>query len=108
MNEPINDGGPAFPGVEYKRAGEETGVSVMTIVGGMTLRQYAAIKLCVPDSGLPWLDEMIVQSNRERLAAAALPALVTAAIEFDHVKWDATFQHAYFCADAMLKAKEAK
>lgn len=74
----------------------------------MTLRQYAAIKLCVPDSGLPWLDEMIVQSNRERLAAAALPALVTAAIEFDHVKWDATAQHAYLCADAMPKAREAK
>ena len=97
MIQPINDGGPAYPtpaGIQHN--------------DGMTLRQYAAIKLCVPDSGLPWLDEMIVQSNRERLAAAALPALVTAAIEFDHVKWDATAQHAYLCADAMPKAREAK
>ena len=100
MNEPISDI-PAFP-MGYHPEGNSADHS------GMTLRQYAAIKLAVPDSGLPWLDEMIVQSNRERLAAAALPALVTAAIEFDHVKWDATAQHAYLCADAMPKAREAK
>ena len=39
---------------------------------GMTLRQYAAIKLCVPDSGLPWLDEMIVQSRRFNIDDATL------------------------------------
>lgn len=75
MNQPINDGGPAFPGVEYKRAGEETGVSVMTIVGGMTLRQYAAIKLAVPDSGLPWLDKMIVQSRSAHINDAMVATL---------------------------------
>ena len=30
---------------------------------GMTLRQYAAIKLKVPDSGTDWLDDMIRKSN---------------------------------------------
>jgi hypothetical protein len=35
---------------------------------GMTLRQYAAIKLKVPRSGTPWLDEMIEESRREELA----------------------------------------
>ncbi len=39
-----NTGGPAFPGVEYKQPGGELGVSVMTIVGGMTLRDYFAAK----------------------------------------------------------------
>ena len=39
---------------------------------GMTLRQYAAIKLAVPDSGLPWLDEMIVQSRRFNIDDATL------------------------------------
>jgi len=38
-----NTGGPAFPGVEYKQPGG-AGVSVMTIVGGMTLRDYFAAK----------------------------------------------------------------
>lgn len=61
MNVPINDGGPAYPtpaGVQHN--------------DGMTLRQYAAIKLCVPDSGLPWLDEMIVQSRRFNIDDATL------------------------------------
>lgn len=31
---------------------------------GMTLRQYAAIKLKVPNSGTDWLDEMIEEANR--------------------------------------------
>ena len=39
-----NTGGPAFPGVEYKQPGGEHGVSIMTIVGGMTLRDYFAAK----------------------------------------------------------------
>ncbi len=59
MSQPINDGGPAFP-------------HQLDLGYGMTLRQYAAIKLCVPDSGLPWLDEMIVQSRRFNVDDATL------------------------------------
>lgn len=55
-----NTGGSAFPHtVEYK--GADCGGVVPH--GGMTLRQYAAIKLKVPDSGTDWLDDMIRQSN---------------------------------------------
>jgi hypothetical protein len=44
-----NTGGPAFPtGNDYEK--------------GMTLRQYAAIHLKVPDSGTDWLDDMIKKS----------------------------------------------
>lgn len=32
---------------------------------GMNLRQYAAIHLRVPDSGLDWLDKMIKKANGE-------------------------------------------
>jgi hypothetical protein len=85
---------PAFP------------VPSLAVNNGMTIRQYAAIKLCVPDSGLPWLDKMIVQSNRERLAAAALQGMLAdpqrEGLCEDYAK------HAYLCADAMLKAREAK
>lgn len=31
---------------------------------GMSLRQYAAIKLRVPNSGTDWLDEMINEARR--------------------------------------------
>jgi|LakMenE01Jun11ns_1017448.scaffolds.fasta_scaffold9783619_2 hypothetical protein len=54
----IEDGGPAFPGqVDHGPAGIET-------FFGMTLRQYAAIKLKVPNSGTDWLDDMIRESLR--------------------------------------------
>jgi hypothetical protein len=56
---PMPDNGPAFP--------DGTGCGT-----GMTLRQYAAIKLCVPESGLPWLDEMIRKSLKDRFAGQAL------------------------------------
>jgi len=31
--------------------------------GGMSLREYAAIQLRVPWSGIDWLDEMIIESR---------------------------------------------
>lgn len=45
---PAVDGGPAFP-AEFSDG----------FWHGMTLREYAAIKLKIPESGTDWLDEMI-------------------------------------------------
>ena len=98
MNQPINDGGQAFP-MGYHPEGNSADHS------GMTLRQYAAINLQVPDSGLPWLDDMIVQSNRQRLAAAALQGIMA---DGGGASWDDDAKNAYKAADAMLKAKEVK
>jgi hypothetical protein len=53
-----NTGGPAFP-FEYF----DEQLQRARVVHGMTLRQYAAIKLKVPDSGTDWLDDMIRKSN---------------------------------------------
>lgn len=89
---------PAFP-MGYHPEGNSADHS------GMTLRQYAAIKLAVPDSGLPWLDEMIVKSNRERLAAAALQGLIA---NGGCPTWDDDAKAAYAAADAMLREREAK
>jgi hypothetical protein len=58
---------PAFPA--------PAGVSHIT-EQGMTLREYAAIHLRVPDSGSEWLDEMIEQSLRDDLAAKAMQGLL--------------------------------
>jgi hypothetical protein len=109
-------GGPAFPGVEYKAAAGG-GAHIMTIVGGMTLRQHAAIKLRVPDSGTDWLDDMIRKSQRDEFAAKVMPAVYR---DF----WDDVRANrhggtvpedwamglalgAYQMADAMLRAREA-
>ena len=78
----IEDGGPAFPAgaVRKSRPAHDPGADfrVTDITdpknGGMTLRQYAAIKLRVPNSGTDWLDEMILKSLRDeqaRIQAAA-------------------------------------
>lgn len=88
---------------------------------GMTLRQYAAIKLRVPDSGTPWLDEMISAARQDYFAAKA------------DIPWEKAFEHAqdhlaaegtylgeipieeilksrailrYIDADAMIKARQ--
>jgi prophage regulatory protein len=87
----INEGGPAFPGY-----GET----------GMTLRQYAAIKLKVPDSGTDWLDEMIVKSLRNDFAAKAMQGLIADPTMYGDQSYFA--KHAYDYADAMIKAREAK
>jgi hypothetical protein len=50
-----NTGGPAFP---------VPGMHRDEYNNGMTLRQYAAIHLKVPNSGTDWLDEMIEEANK--------------------------------------------
>ena len=66
MSEQNMNGGQAFPCLEMGGNGLEL------TDGGMTLRQYAAIKLKVPSSGTDWLDEMIRESQRNEIAASAL------------------------------------
>ena len=94
MSEKIETGGPAFPRPQGGDA-------------GMTLRQYAAIKLRVPSSGTDWLDEMIRQSLRDELAAKAMQAMVSAEVaeSFRPSGWE---DEAYKMADAMLEAREVK
>jgi hypothetical protein len=91
MSAPITYIAPAFPtpaGIQHN--------------DGMTLRQYAAIKLCVPDSGTDWLDDMIRKSNRDCFAAAAINEVGW----YNNINQSAIM--AYEIADAMLKAREAK
>jgi len=61
---------------------------------GMTLRQYAAIKLRAPNSGTDWLDELIRTSLRDEFAAKAMLSLPAS--------------KAYVMADAMLAARGEK
>lgn len=103
MNNQINDGGPAFPCPPSQQSN-----GFYSNGNGMTLREYAAIKLRVPDSGVPWLDEMITKANRDYFAAAALIG-VHANPEVNK-RWSDS-EYAEFCylqADAMLKAREVK
>jgi hypothetical protein len=72
----------------------------------MTLRQYAAIKLKVPDSGTDWLDDMITKSLQNDFAAKAMQAMVTdSGWQGGTCKTVASV--AYEMADAMLRARGA-
>ena len=86
-----NTGGPAFPGVEYK-APIGGGSHMMTIVGGMTLRDYFAAKamqgdiasMVDPDGERCGIQMDLADENLERLGRLY-----------------------YRMASAMLKAREA-
>lgn len=101
-----DDGGPAFP---FTCQGATTAPEAYY---GMTLREYAAIKLRVPDSGTDWLDEMIRKSVRDYFAAKAseediaeyMPATMgEAQLHPNRTREWARYQH----ADAMLRARDA-
>ena len=80
---------------------------------GMSLREYACIQLRVPETGEPWLDELIRTSQADWFAGQALIGLETAlAYKFDHceinieVECQALAVVAYKVADAMQEARK--
>ena len=105
-NDKTNGSGPAFPAM-----GEHNSPSGNRYVfnEGLSLRQYAAIKLRVPDSGEEWLDEMIKKSLRDEFAGKAMQGLISATD--DDGTWTSPTdvslgKISYRVADALLKARE--
>ena len=93
--------GPAFPIVDpfsVKGPGNET--EALRLRNGMTLRQYAAIKLRVPDSGTEWLDDMIRTSLRDGFAEKSLAGML-ADSEVKATREDFV-ERSYALADAMI------
>jgi hypothetical protein len=73
----------------------------------MTLRQYAAIKLKMPDSGTDWLDDMICKSLRDDFAAKAMQSM-NSRKDYQDVSAAGIALDAYALADAMIYARDAK
>lgn len=63
-----NDPYSAFTGLD-QRNGQ---VIESVYARGLSAREHAAIQLRVPNSGTPWLDEMIRQSLQQEFAKAAI------------------------------------
>lgn len=59
----IETGGSAFPLYDYRGDGQPFLAEI-----GMTMRQYAAIHLRVPNSGADWLDDMTDAARSKGLA----------------------------------------
>ena len=96
MSNDTNTGGPAFPFPSDCANGEPGEL-------GMTLRQYAAIKLKVPDSGTDWLDEMINKSLLDDFAAKAMQGLLSDSEVLGTPEEFAI--RAFNMADAMIQAR---
>lgn len=90
--------GSAFPFTPTDRSGQ-----IGDAEPGLTPRQYAAIHLRVPNSGTDWLDEMIVESQRnelmERIVGGLSEARGLAPRDFPEL--------ARMIADATLKARQS-
>jgi hypothetical protein len=106
-------GGPAFPqDYEHVRvlaelASEMTDKQLLKAtkqLAGMTLRQYAAIHLKVPNSGDDWLDEMIATSVRNDLAAKVLQVALAGRPESSTA--EQLVKLTYIIADEMVKAQK--
>lgn len=96
-------GGNAFPLAHSHR---ELNGTNWEDANGMTLRQYAAIKLKVPDSGTDWLDEMITTSLRDYFAAKAMQGFASDCEAIWKNGRAGMAEDAYKWADAMLKARQ--
>jgi hypothetical protein len=110
MSTPINDGGYAFPQPLALADGQaHIAGEYFADSSGMTLRQYAAIKLRVPKSGVDWLDKMIVESQRNEFAGQALGAYLAGRNgDSRDTARPYVAKTCYEYADAMLKAREVK
>lgn len=98
MSRSKDDSGQAFPCLELGMHGLDL------TDGGMTLRQYAAINLRVPDSGTDWLDEMIRTSQRNELAAKAMQGIAANSSTSGDVTVAEIVYACHQMADSMLKA----
>ena len=96
------DGGAAFPS---EQGSDQFGCWNQTYDSGMSLRQYAAIKLRVPDSGLLWLDEMIEKSNRDWLAGMVLQGMNACLV--DSSNWPTKDETTRVMAEAALTQTDA-
>lgn len=73
---------------------------------GLTARQYAAIHLCIPDSGVDWLDAMILRKQRDDLAARAMQGMLHDASAYDNKRLCCGEDYAviaYDIADSMIE-----
>lgn len=99
-----NNGRPAFPIADpFSVKCPSTDEEALRLRNGMTLREYAAIKLRVPESGTDWLDEMIRKSVRDEFAAKAMQAYIS----LDNLRDDDLVALcSYGLADTMLRERE--
>lgn len=97
-----NQNSTAFP------IGEDVTQGQFAPEPGMSLREYAAIKLRVPDSGTDWLDAMIEKSLLNEFAGKAMQGLFASPDVDPRSTADMYARDAYKTAREMLKASKGE
>lgn len=74
----------------------------------LSAREYAAIKLRVPDSGTDWLDVMISKSLRDEFAGKAMQGIMSSWGQHDVTDFEEIASDSKNLANAMLKASKGE
>ena len=96
----IETGGAAFPLYDHRGDGQLFMVEI-----GMTMRQYAAIHLRVPNSGADWLDDMIAEAREMDAAERAMQGLI---VGVERPAFDYIAKTAHDMAEEMTDAARSK
>ncbi len=101
----MKDGGQAFPSEREDTHPDRGAIKVQE--PGMSLREYACIKLKIPETSLDWLNDLIRKSLLNNFAARAMQGYVIKDTEMEN--FDAKIATwSYEIAGAMLKARGSK
>ena len=84
----------------------EPAMPLLGETNGISLREYAAIHLCVPMSGNDELDAMIKRAQRERLAGQITVGVMSDHETFRFTSDETIGQMALAIADAVIAAGE--
>ena len=96
----IETGGSAFPLYDHRGDGQQFLAEI-----GMTMRQYAAIHLRVPNSGADWLDDMIAEAREMDAAERAMQGLI---VGVERPAFDYIAKTAHDMAEEMTEAARSK
>lgn len=96
----IETGGAAFPLYDHRGDGQQFLAEI-----GMTMRQYAAIHLRVPNSGTGWLDDMIAEAREMDAAERAMQGLI---VGVERPAFDYIAKTAHDMAEEMTEAARSK
>lgn len=93
-----NGNKPAFPTPHMNEFGQ-----IRYSKHGLTKREYACIKLGIPETGYSELDELIRKSERKRIAAMVMQGILSNSSLIDTVIWQWLAKESVNAADELLK-----
>ena len=99
-HEDKTDDGKETSAAAFARSRGEAGHTLNHGQVGLTKKEYAAIHLRIPESGVDWLDRMVAKAEKRDIAVQIFQAVHT-----QGVPWAIIYQNIDTVVAAMLRAK---